>query len=393
MADAMGTGGELAADLNVLSVAELNGRIEEALAAAPTLDGVACRGEVSDLYVGERSVFFDLTDSELTEQVKCFMFRWRYDRLDVDLEDGVEVLVTDGTVDYYTEGGRLNLKPGDVVRVGEGSRQAHIEMLTADLSDRGWFDAERKQSIPKYPTCVGVVTSRNGDARHDIQDEIQTRHSGIDILLHHARVQGEDAPGDLATGLTALGGESEVDVVIVGRGGGSETDLMAFNTEVVAEALFHVETPTVSAVGHREDETIACRVADTAVNTPTAAGGLFREKRAALADINEQAADLESAYADLVEPRLDRYETAVEAAYTDRVEESLEARSVALEAAYTGVVEARLDRLEGRISEAYQGHEREAAVEEATRTVPLAYKVALAALVILVVALLLLVIL
>lgn len=369
-AEAASTDNDTEAEIDPLSVTQLNARIDETLQDAPALDGVACRGEVSDLYTNDTSVFFDLSDAstESDEVISCFIFRSRYERFDIDLEDGIEVLVTDATVDYYTEGGRLNLKPGAIALSGEGSRQARIDRLSADLDDRGWFDAERKRDIPEYPACVGVATSRDGDARYDIEDEIQTRHPGVDILLHHSKVQGDTAPESLAQAIAALDDEEEVDVMIVGRGGGSDTELMAFNTELVAEAVFHAETPTVSAVGHHEDGTIVCRVADDAANTPTAAGGLVCERETALDD-------------------LDAHEDALEVAYMDGVAEDIDGAVDTIESAYTHLTETRLDELETRLVDAYRPHERQAALSEATNT----YKIALAVLVVLVLALLVLV--
>jgi exodeoxyribonuclease VII large subunit len=206
---------------------------------------------------------------------------------------------------------------------------------------------------------VGVVTSAEGDARHDIAEAIETRYPGMPVVLRHASVQGEAAPGELAAGLRALDGT--VDVIVVGRGGGSDTDLEAFNTEAVAEAIVACETPVVAAVGHREDVTIADHCADASAITPTAAGeAVVPVKADELARLDDLAARTESAYSDLVRTRLDGLRQDLEGAY-ERFERDHE-------------------------------HEREKreAVEaaQATAGVPLAYKVALAVLVLLVLALL-----
>lgn len=375
-----------------LSVGELNDRVAGAIDVATYLDDVVCRGEVSDLHESESSVFFTLSDADGSHELNCFMYQSEYRGLDIELADGIEVMIA-GEVDYWTRGGRLNLRPAEITPVGEGALQARIDQLNSDLQTRGWFDPDQKQEVPQYPECVGVVTSRDGDARHDIQDNIHTRHPGVDIVLHHASVQGDKAPEALAEGITTLDREEAVDVLIVGRGGGSTHDLLAFNTEEVAAAIFNAETPVVSAVGHRENTTIACEVADSAAITPTAAGTLVRERDAALADIAEHEAAIETAYTGVVENQIGESARHLDHAYGGIVEGRLEESERRLDRAYRSLVETRLDRLESRVSQAYQQCEHEEAVEEAERTVPLAYVVALVILVLIVLALVIVIVL
>lgn len=347
MADAAGDRGGAEA---ALSVAELNDRIAAALGG---FDAVTCRGEVVDPHETDTAVYFSLTDGDAT--LRCVLWQWRYREMDVDVEAGAEV-VAHGPVDYWTEGGEVSLKPRELRVVGDGDRLAAIERRRRELRERGWFDEERKRDLPAFPERVGIVTSRDGDARHDVREAIHERHPGVDIVLAHASVQGERAPEELAAGVRALDGD--VDIIVVGRGGGSGDDLAAFRTERVAEAIVESETPVVAAVGHREDRTIADEAADASAITPTAAGALVAPD---LTTERERVADL----------------------------------AERLEAAYADAARARLDDLDGRLERASadleREHERRAAVERAreeAREVPTAYRVAIVVLAALVLVLL-----
>ncbi|MFT4963851.1 MAG: exodeoxyribonuclease VII large subunit, partial [Halobacteriales archaeon] len=149
----------------------------------------------------------------------------------------------------------------------------------SELEERGWFDDEQKQQPPAFPERVGVVTSLRGDARYDIQNAIHGQDPTVDILVKDATVQGSNAPTSIANGIHHLDRSEDVDAIIVGRGGGSDSNLQAFNTERVAEAIFTTNTPIVTAIGHTDDRLIADRVADMAAITPTAAGEYIAKSR------------------------------------------------------------------------------------------------------------------
>lgn len=325
----------------VLTVDELNGLISGAL-DVEGLSGIRCRGEVSDLSVYDSAVYFDLVGEDA--KINCFVWRSRYDGFDVDLEAGDEV-VLEGAVDYYVEGGRVNLKPWAVAVVGEGETATALKELRAELAERGWFDDAHKRPLPRFPERIGLVTSARGDARHDVCQSVHDRFPGVDVLLCHAAVQGETAPTELADGVHRLDRHEEVDVIVVGRGGGSDTDLRAFDVEPVAEAIFTADTPVVAAVGHREDETVAGEVADATAITPTDAGELVVEDRAMVeANLDRLADRLDRTYAEFVGRGLTELERRLEAAHErhagDRVAE-LERR---LEAAGAGFEQARVHR-------------------------------------------------
>ena len=195
----------------------------------------------------------------------------RYRKMDADLEDGTEVIL-EGDIDYWTEGGKIDLKPWEVTVVSDGDQAATVERLRSELEERGWFDDEQKQQPPAFPERVGIVTSLRGDARYDIQNAIHEQDPTVDILVKDATVQGSNAPTSIANGIHHLDRSEDADAIIVGRGGGSDSDLQAFDTEQVAEAIFTANTPVVTAIGHTDDRLIADQVADVATITPTAAG-------------------------------------------------------------------------------------------------------------------------
>lgn len=317
-----------------LTVRELNERVADHVDGA--LADLRCHGEVSDLAVRSSAVYFDLVGDDA--EVNCFLWRSRYDELAADLEDGTEVVLA-GEVTYYVDRGRVNLRPWDVSVVGEGEAAEALRQLRRELADRGWFDDAHKRVVPDHPERVGVVTSAHGDARHDVRQAVHDRHPGVDVLVAHAAVQGEAAPTELADAVHRLDRHEAVDTIVVGRGGGSDSDLAAFDSEAVAEAIFTAETPVVAAVGHREDRTVAGDVADAEAITPTDAGEVVvADREAVLEDVAALEERLTAAYDGFVERELDGLGRRLEAAgerHAERrvadLENRLEAAGDALE--------------------------------------------------------------
>ena len=276
-------------------MSQLNDRIASLVQDTPALSGVRCIGEVTDLHQNSTALYFTLTDGEA--ELPCMIWANRYREMDADLEDGTEVIL-EGDIDYWVEGGKIDLKPWEVIVVGDGDQAAAVERLRSELEERGWFDDEQKQQPPAFPERVGVVTSLRGDARYDIQNAIHGQDPTVDILVKDATVQGSNAPTSIANGIHHLDRSEDVDSIIVGRGGGSDSNLQAFNTERVAEAIFTANTPIVTAVGHTDDRLIADRVANMAAITPTAAGEYIAESRndSLASDIDPLEQQLEAAY-------------------------------------------------------------------------------------------------
>jgi exodeoxyribonuclease VII large subunit len=279
----------------VLSVSQLNDQIASVVEETPALHGVRCIGEVTDLHQNSTALYFTLTDGNA--ELPCMLWANRYRNMDVDLEDGTEVIL-EGDIDYWVEGGKIDLKPWEVIVVGDGDQAAAVERLRSELEERGWFDDEQKQRPPAFPERVGVVTSLRGDARYDIQNAIHEQDPTVDILIKDATVQGSDAPTSIANGIHHLDRSEDVDAIIVGRGGGSDSNLQAFNTERVAEAIFTANTPVVTAIGHTDDRLIADQVTDVATITPTAAGEYIVNSREEFlaGEITPLAQQLDAAY-------------------------------------------------------------------------------------------------
>lgn len=348
MADAPGSdpasdadsGSELAESL--LTVDELNERIAAIVDAADGLSNVACVGEVIDCHETSAALYFTLTGENA--ELQCVLWQSRYREMDAALEDGAEVIVR-GNVDFWTEGGTVSVKPWQVERVGDGDRRARIERLRAELAERGWFADEVKRDLPAFPARVGVVTSRDGDARHDAAETIHSRYPDVDVVLRHANVQGDGAAESLAEGIAALDRHGDVDVLVVCRGGGSDGDLLAFQTELVARAIFECETPVVAAVGHREDRTVADEVADVSAITPTAAGEtVVRRKAEVLETLAERERDLETAVDRIARTALDDRATRLESAAGRAMRADLEGLATTLESGADRAVGRGLER-------------------------------------------------
>ena len=180
---------------DVLTVAELNKRISAVIDDTGSLQNVRCLGEVSQVNEYDWGVFINLVyeDHELT----ALMWGSRYRELELELEPGMEVLLT-GNIDFYPDDGTISLKPWEVRVVGDGDRALELKQLRAELDERGWFEETHKQPLPRFPRRIGIVTSIDGDARYDIEESIHSRYPTVDLLIHDARVQGEHASQSIA---------------------------------------------------------------------------------------------------------------------------------------------------------------------------------------------------
>lgn len=243
------------------------------------LRNVCVRGEVSNCkYHTSGHIYFTLKDKGAA--VSCVMFKGDALRgLRFRMEEGQQVKVT-GSVTVYERDGKYQIYCRSIERDGDGTLYEQFEALKKRLAESGMFSEEYKQPIPKYIKTLGVVTAPTGAAVRDIINVAARRNPHIQIILYPAIVQGDEAAGSIVNGIKTLSAAS-VDVIIVGRGGGSIEDLWAFNEEVVAQAIFDCPVPIISAVGHETDTTIADYVADRRAPTPSAAAeiAVFEYKR------------------------------------------------------------------------------------------------------------------
>ena len=256
---------------NVYTVRQVNSYIKNMFAQDFMLNRIYVKGEVSNLkYHTSGHINFSLKDESGT--IACVMFAGSRSGLSFRMEEGQQIIVL-GAVDVYARDGKYQLYARKIVRDGVGLLYERFELLKKELQEMGMFAPEYKQKIPKYIRRLGVVTAPTGAAVRDIINITKRRNPFVQIILYPALVQGEGASESIVKGIHALEAE-KVDVMIVGRGGGSMEDLWAFNEEAVARAVFDCSVPVISAVGHETDTTIIDFVADLRAPTPSAAAEL-----------------------------------------------------------------------------------------------------------------------
>ena len=291
---------------NVYSVTQVNNYIKNMFTQDFLLQGLSIQGEVSNCkYHSSGHIYFTLKDSGGT--LACIMFAGYRKGLNFVLTEGQQVVVTGG-VDVYERDGRYQLYAREIRLAGRGRLYERYEALKAELQDMGMFAAEYKRPIPKYVKMVGVVTAPTGAAVRDIIQISLRRNPFVQIILYPAQVQGEGAAESIVQGIRALE-RLKVDVMIVGRGGGSIEDLWAFNERMVAEAVFDCSVPIISAVGHETDTTIIDFVSDLRAPTPSAAAELaVYDVRMFLSQIESYQGALSSG----IIQKIERYRVATE---------------------------------------------------------------------------------
>jgi exodeoxyribonuclease VII large subunit len=259
----------------VYRVSELNAEIKGLLEAR--LGSIWVEGEISNFKLHTSGhVYFTLKDKDSQIRAVCFKGQMRMIRFRP--EDGLSILAH-GTITVYTPRGEYQILVDAMEPKGVGSLQLAFEQLKKRLNQEGLFDAARKRPLPMLPRRIGVVTSPTGAVIRDILHVLGRRNRGLDILLYPVRVQGEGASGEIAQAIACLGARTDIDVVLIGRGGGSIEDLWPFNEEIVARAIVACPVPVISAVGHETDFTIADFVADLRAPTPSAAAEMVSAVR------------------------------------------------------------------------------------------------------------------
>lgn len=285
---------------NVYTVAQVNAYIKNMFTQDFMLSRIYVKGEVSNCkYHSSGHIYFSLKDESGT--LSCVMFAGQRKGLSFPMRDGQRVIVL-GSVSVYERAGSYQLYAREILQDGTGRLYEAYEKLKAELEEMGMFAQEYKQPIPFYVRKLGVVTAPTGAAVQDIRNIALRRNPYIQLILYPAQVQGEGAADSIVQGIEALDALN-LDVLIVGRGGGSIEDLWAFNEEKVARAIFECRTPVISAVGHETDTTIADFVADLRAPTPSAAAEL------AVADIRE------------ITERMDTYRKRLSQAFEWRIEQ------------------------------------------------------------------------
>ena len=259
--------------MKILSVSQVNMYIKALLDEIPQVKNVYICGEISNFkhYYNSGHMYFTLKDDK--SQLKAVMFKNDNYRLKFTPENGMKVICF-GQVGVYERDGVYQLYCRDMQPDGVRALTIAFEQLKVQLAQEGLFDEEHKKAIPKFPQKIGVATSKMGAAVEDIKNVISRRYPLCEIIIVPTMVQGESAAQDIADSIRFIDENLGVDTIIVGRGGGSLEDLWAFNTEIVARAVYACKTPIISAVGHETDFTISDFVSDMRAPTPSAAAEL-----------------------------------------------------------------------------------------------------------------------
>lgn len=256
---------------NVYTVKQVNSYIKNMFTQDFMLSRIYVKGEVSNCkYHTSGHIYFSLKDESGT--IACVMFAGQRGGLSFHMREGQQIIVL-GSVNVYERTGSYQLYAQEIRLDGEGTLYEKYQMLKQELEEMGMFAPEYKKAIPRYAKRIGVVTAPTGAAVRDIMNISARRNPYVQLLLYPAQVQGEGAKESIVRGIRMLETKN-VDVIIVGRGGGSIEDLWAFNDECVARAIFDCQVPVISAVGHETDVTIADYVADLRAPTPSAAAEL-----------------------------------------------------------------------------------------------------------------------
>ena len=255
---------------SVYTVKQLNGEIKNLV--EQSYRSIWVEGEISGLSKpASGHLYFSL--KEESSLIRCAYFRNRQYKGGYLPTEGSQVLLQ-GQISYYEPRGDLQLIVSFLEDAGEGALRRAFEKLKENLQQKGYFDQDIKKTMPDFPTTTGIITSETGAVIKDILTTLKRRNPGIKVVLYPTRVQGESAEVEISQSIEIADHRNECDILILARGGGSLEDLQAFNSEMVADAIFHCKTPIISAVGHETDVSIADFVADQRAPTPTAAAEL-----------------------------------------------------------------------------------------------------------------------
>ncbi|MPQ42755.1 exodeoxyribonuclease VII large subunit [Clostridium tarantellae] len=255
--------------LKILTVTEVNNYLKKSIDNDFILNNLSVNGEISNLkYHSSGHIYFSLKDDN--SKINCIMFRDNAVNLNLKLVEGMKVELK-ASLSVYIKEGSYQLYCKEIKKIGVGELFEKFEFLKKELKEEGIFNLEYKMNIPKYPKSIGIITSPTGAAIRDIITVIKRRNKLLDMILYPALVQGNEATKTLIEGIKYFNNKKNVDVIIIGRGGGSIEELWAFNDKELAYEIFNSSIPVVSAVGHEVDYTICDFVSDIRAATPSAA--------------------------------------------------------------------------------------------------------------------------
>lgn len=252
-----------------ITVSQFNNYIKNIFDNEEMLHNIPLLGEVYGVTFSRNVIYFSLKDE--TASIPCVCF---YPTFAEEITEGVK-LICYGSPNFYSKMGKLNFNVYKVEKLGQGKLYEEFLKLKQKLENEGLFDSTKKKSLPKNIKRIGVITSKEGAVIQDIKNVAWRRNPFVDIVLFNTKVQGQNAEKEIANAIKLMGNYDKIDVIVVARGGGSLEDLSAYNTEIVARAVYECSKPVVSAVGHETDFTITDFVADLRAPTPSAAAELI----------------------------------------------------------------------------------------------------------------------
>lgn len=322
---------------NILTVAQVNSYIKRVFEMDYVLKSIWIQGEVSNCKIHSSGhIYFTLKDGN--SAIACVMFKGYRQSNQALLKDGMKI-IANGSVSVYEKSGQYQLYVREYMEDGIGFLYKKFEELKALLDERGWFLKEHKKPIPFYPRKVGVVTSETGAAIQDIINISRRRNPYIQLVLYPSLVQGAGAKECIVKAIQYLDKLEEVDVIIVGRGGGSLEDLWPFNEEIVAKAIYEAKTPIISAVGHEIDFTISDFVSDLRAPTPSAAAELAIPS---IDDLNNKLRSYNNRLNQMIRFRIEQKKSLVEV-YLARFERYHPRHSIEQVVQYINELEDRLE--------------------------------------------------
>ena len=328
-------------DATVRTVDELNDEIAAIVESTEDLHFDYVVGDVTDHRDVNGHVHFDLDYEDAS--IHCIIFGSRRTDTTDNIKDGMQVAVA-GHLSYYQQRGNCSILVTDVVELGDGAYQRAYSKNKQALEADGLLEEEYKQELPALPRRVGIVTSVDSDAREDAVTSIHDRHPDVDVVIHHASVQGESALPSLLEAIATLDRDPSIDVIVVTRGGGADTTLRVFNEPALCRVIFNTDTPIAVGIGHERDRTLSEEVADERVMTPTDVGSVVPEKAALREEHTTVVESLERAYADHAQGVLTRAERDLDHAFETLARE-------------------RLTELDNRLDHGFEGIEQEATFE------------------------------
>ena len=357
------------------SVSRLNDEIAATLEAAANRFPTYVVGEVSEATPKGYGTFFTLRDVDSEETIQCIMWSSYRDRIDESITKDEEAIVR-ANVEFYADGGRTQLNVKNYWPVGDSDRSQELDTLRAELNKEGLFDADRKQPLPPFPSNIGIITSLTGSAREDFRESAWGRAPGVTLTFFGATVQGTNAAASIVGAVQQADRDPDIDTIVVTRGGGADDTLWCFNEEPVVRAIADCATPTIVAVGHEDDETLAEDVADRVAITPTDAGIVATPEMSTVRErVTTIQRRLQTGYETVVSEQLDALNRRINNAVVglERAAETRQARlqraadlEQRIDAAYTTLTGSRLDQVNDKIETALQEIEHAAETEAVT---------------------------